>query len=388
MADLLSPDDERPGISPVQPPSDLPSTSSAAAAAASDSAITSSALLSGGTDGGLPVTPPMASDGADSANGGAPVEAAAGAEAVAGAEAAAGAAEAKVEAPAAVRADEGRAPRPALLAALVGLVAVIACVVAVPLLLGRMAPSNPAEAPAVETSAGESAEVAADGDTAPEGDGSLGGVASEGDGQAVAEGAAEGGEEVPTAGPIVSEGAGYAFADDLLAAVTPGLNRALAAPDDPSAQAQWVRSALSFLPADYLSAWSASLGADSPAALIERLADPEVAALAATLAPEGFALVQGEACSPEEVRSLEARFKDVGLERFLQAAYVVNAQPTAAGAAGEGGAAPEAEDSASAAEGAGASDAAASEAPEAFPTAYRIIKINDAWYLAPSIFSL
>ena len=140
--------------------------------------------------------------------------------------------------------------------------------------------------------------------------------------------------------------------------------------------------------AGYLSAWSASLGADSPAALIERLADPEVAALAATLAPEGFALVQGEACSPEEVRSLEARFKDVGLERFLQAAYVVNAQPTAAGAAGEGGAAPEAEDSASAAEGAGASDAAASEAPEAFPTAYRIIKINDAWYLAPSIFSL
>lgn len=191
-----------------------------------------------------------------------------------------------------------------------------------------------------------------------------------------------------TAGPIVSEGAGYAFADDLLAAVTPGLNRALAAPDDPSAQAQWVRSALSFLPADYLSAWSASLGADSPAALIERLTDPEVAALAATLAPEGFALVQGEACSPEEVRSLEARFKDVGLERFLQAAYVVNAQPTAADAAGEGGAAPEAEDSASAAEGAGASDAAASEAPEAFPTAYRIIKINDAWYLAPSIFSL
>lgn len=330
MADLLSPDDERPGISPAQPLSGLPSTSSAAAAAA----------------------------------------------------------EAKVEAPAAVRADEGRAPRPALLAALVGLVAVVACVVAVPLLLGRMAPSNPAEAPAVETSAGESAEVAGDGDAAPEGDGGLGGVASEGDGQAVAEGAAEGGEEVLTAGPIVSEGAGYAFADDLLAAVTPGLNRALAAPDDPSAQAQWVRSALSFLPADYLSAWSASLGADSPAALIERLTDPEVAALAATLAPEGFALVQGEACSPEEVRSLEARFKDVGLERFLQAAYVVNAQPTAAGAAGEGGAAPEAEDSASAAEGAGASDAAASEAPEAFPTAYRIIKINDAWYLAPSIFSL
>ena len=283
----------------------------------------------------------------------------------------------------------GRAPRPALLAALVGLVAVVACVVAVPLLLDRMAPAAPAEAPAVEASVGEGTEAS--------GDGAADGAASEGDGQAAAEGAVEDGEAVPTAGPIVSEGAGYAFADDLLAAITPGLNRALAAPDDPSAQAQWVRSALSFLPADYLSAWTAFLGADSPAALIERLADPEVAALAATLAPEGFILVQGDACSPEEIQSLEARFKDVGLERFLQAAYVVNAQPMiAADAAGEGSAAPEAEDSASAAEGAGASDAAAGEAPvaadgeaaEAFPTAYRIIKINDSWYLAPSIFSL
>lgn len=270
--------------------------------------------------------------------------------------------------------EDEKGPNPVGLAAgVVGLVVVIAAVVAVPMLMGRFS-SAPAEVPAAD--AAIEAPAASDEQEAP----------AEGDG---AEAAAPSDDAVETNGmlgpdgapmpsePIMAEGAGYAFAGDVLAAMVPGLAPAVAAPDDAAVMDAWAASALTLMPADYVAAWAAEVGADSADALAARLHDDEVGALAAAIPSGSFALEQGDALSADERHAIEERFAALGLERFLQAAYHATAVPVDAAADGAADAPGGAAD---------AADDAAAVPP--VDTPYCVVKISDAWYLFPTTFAV
>lgn len=261
---------------------------------------------------------------------------------------------------------DGHGPNPVRLAVgIVALVVVLAAVVAVPMLLGRMAASSTDEAAAGDAAvdaavpaAEEGASVETDGlgesaDAAPaEGNGTVG----------------PDGEPMPSE-PIIAEGVGYASAADVLAAMTPGLNQALAAPGDADAMRAWIESALSLMPADLASAWAAERGAASLDALAAQLTDTEVAPLAATAG--AVALAQGDPCSADERAAVEDRFRALGIERYIQAAYRAAATPLAADPAAADG---------------DADDAEAAVDAQVVETPYCVVKINDAWYFFPTTF--
>lgn len=261
---------------------------------------------------------------------------------------------------------DGHAPNPVRLAVgVVVLVVALAVVVAVPMILGRMA-SSPADDAAADDASTEASAPAAEGGAFSEADELIEGADAAPDQTNGTVG--PDGEPVPSE-PIVAEGAGYASAADVLAAMAPGLNQALAAPDNADAMHAWTESALSFAPADFVSAWAAERGAESLDALAAQLTDTEVATLAATAG--AVTLAQGDPCSADERAAVEDRFRALGIERYIQAAYRAVATPLAADpAAGDGDAD-------------GAETAAGTQAVE---TAYCVVKINDAWYFFPTTF--
>ncbi|WP_296009018.1 hypothetical protein [uncultured Adlercreutzia sp.] len=118
-------------------------------------------------------------------------------------------------------------------------------------------------------------------------------------------------EELPDPEPIVSDGAGYATADTLLMAVSPGLLAALAEGAGDDAMTSWIENAFTFMPSSYVESWAASLGASSATDLAPRLIDREVVELAPTVHGGILLLEPGERCTQAEIDHVTERYAEL-----------------------------------------------------------------------------